>query len=175
MTTKIDNALSCYTQGYQPTEETHLNLQQAAAQIREKLSSILSLLSYEEHMMHHKQIENLMYEYDELAKHHEIAASEIVIALVGCAFGIVSAGFDDKGSASRALSGVASFLNKGNDLVQGLNESKKSEINAKMRLLELQIQDLNKTGDNTTNFKRDLLKMMENVADIVARIIEKCG
>jgi len=175
MNTKIEGALSFYTKAPQPTEETHLNLQQAAAQIRDKLASILSLLSYEENMMHHKQIEKLMYEYGELAKHHEIAASEIVIALVGCAFGIVSAGFDDKGSTSRALGGIAQFFSKGNDLVQGLNESKKSEINAKMRLLELQIQNLNKAGDNTTTFKRDLLKMMENVADIVARIIEKCG
>ncbi len=157
------------------SEVVGFNLQKAAAELREKLSAILSTLSLEEKKLHHDQIVQLMGGYERLAKHNELAAQEITIALVGCAFGIISAGFDDKGSAGRALSGISTFLYKTNDLIQGLNEATKANINADIKYLEIVMQDLNRAADDTRNFRREVDKMLNDVEETVARIIQKCS
>ena len=104
-------------------EFVEFNLQQAAEEIRVRLCTILNRLNQEERELHHQQISRLMKQYEALAQHKELAAQEITIALVGCAFGILSAGFDDKGSAGRALSAISTICLKVESLVQGLNDA----------------------------------------------------
>ena len=179
MTIVIEDEPNLIVEYHNPTdidsEVIGFNLQKAAAELREKLSAILSTLSLEEKKNHHDQIKMLMDSYERLAKHHEVAAQEITVALVGCAFGIIAAGFDDKGSAGRALSGISSFLYKTNDLIQGLNEATKANINADIKYLEILMQDLNRASDDTRNFRREVDKMLNDVEETVSRIIQKCS